>query len=315
MSGHPHDLTRALEVFGFHPPVNLQMLHAHYLYHLCRIHRTLNFKWISQLDTSTIRVPLRDLYVPIMLRSEHPKNELWQRKEARNLPEALLIILGALDATPLPLEEVLAHESRVLITGAPGSGKTTMLKYLTLHLATEERMPLPILIPLGSYAHACTDGDIWRYLSEHVARTSDGVDYAQLLENAIAQGKAVIMLDGLDQVLRCNAHLAEKLETFAREAARFGNRIVLTEHIPGYGEAPHCPTGWVSYTLLDLDRPAIERFITQWHIAIVRNANGDTPETHAAAEAKRVKLLEAILDKPNIRKMAGNPQLLTLLAI
>lgn len=68
---------------------------------------------------------------------------------------------------PIELDQVLKLDKRLVITGAPGSGKTTVLLHMAWVLATAilgnsrlalerlglvEPLPLPILIPLATYA-------------------------------------------------------------------------------------------------------------------------------------------------------------------
>src|SRR6185436_4760675 len=101
------------------------------------------------------------------------------------------------------VEEALARKQRVVILGDPGSGKSTLLKYLALRLAEELFAPLPILVPLNAYADALTRGDInlQHYLPIYFAGLAHSISgLAPLFESALAQGRTVILLDGLDEV-------------------------------------------------------------------------------------------------------------------
>jgi predicted NACHT family NTPase len=61
---------------------------------------------------------------------------------------------GMISPTPVQIEEALRDKQRVVVLGDPGSGKGTMLKYLALRLAKDIEAPLPILLPLNSYARS-----------------------------------------------------------------------------------------------------------------------------------------------------------------
>ncbi len=68
------------------------------------------------------------------------------------------------------IEEALREKQRVVVVGDPGSGKSTMLKYLALRLAKDADAPLPILLPLNAYARLQPEGNQPASLSLRVLR-------------------------------------------------------------------------------------------------------------------------------------------------
>jgi len=318
------NITYVLKMPGYQPPSDLQRLRSDYLAHLQRTYRALDFKGIPQLETFSRELPLEEVYVPLVARPEMPAGETWERRLAGRLlerdvlPEEALAAMDKGSAAPVRVEEALAKEKCVVVIGDPGSGKTTLLKHMALRLAAEPGAPLPILLPLNAYADALSRADcsLQQYLPEYLAGLAQGVaGLAPLFDSAIAQGQAVLLLDGLDEVQRERAHLVDKVEVFAREAAAHGNRVVVTSRIVGYREAPLAAKEWALYTLLDFDRAAIEQFATRWCVAFERSTLGDTPEARAAAEAERRGLLEALDANPGVANLASNPLLLTILAL
>ena len=136
-----------------------------------------------------------------------------------------------------------------------------------------------------------------------------------LFKEALANGKAIILLDGLDEVQSNRAALVQKVEAFAHEAASHGNRILVSSRIVGYKDAPLNPKDWSRYTLLDFTPEAIKSFASKWCLAFEKSTLGDTPEAKRSAENERRGLLDAIHANPGVERLASNPLLLTILAL
>jgi len=317
-----HDkITVILNMAPFEPPPNLERLRAAYLDHLRRAHRALDLK-LPQLENFTRELLLEDVFVPLLAQPELPAGETWERRLAgRDFNSDQVgagLVSAHADIAPVHVEQALAEKSCVVVIGDPGSGKTTLLKHLALRLAAEPNAPLPILLPLNAYADALTrsDRNLQAYLTDYFAGRTQGLTkIGELFNKAIEQGRAVILLDGLDEVQRDRPHLVDKVETFSREAVERGNKLVVTSRIVGYRESPLDSKEWSLYTLLDFDRTAIEDFSSKWCLAFERSTLGDTPEARAAAEVERKSLLEALDANPGVEKLASNPLLLTILAL
>ncbi|MGB8648720.1 MAG: SUMF1/EgtB/PvdO family nonheme iron enzyme [Anaerolineae bacterium] len=313
-----------LQMQAFIPPSDLAELRTRYLDHLRRTYRALDFKGIPQLDSFSRELLLEEVYVPLVARPELPAGETWERRLAGrrfdqdHLPEAALAMLDKAAAVPVHIEEAMRDKARVAVIGDPGSGKSTLLKYLALRLAAEQDAPLPILLPLNAYADALSrqDVNLEQYLPEYFAGLSQGVaGLGSLFQKAIAQGQAVILLDGLDEVQADRGRVVNRVEAFASEAAARGNRVVVTSRVVGYRESPLDPKAWALYTLHDFDRAAIEQFAAKWCLAFEKSTSGDTPEARANADKERQGLLQALDANPGVANLASNPLLLTILAL
>ena len=311
---------------AFTPASDLIYLRKNYLAHVERTHHALDFKGFQYLHILPNELAVEDVYVPLLLRPELPEGDTWERRHpGRYFNPGSLSKKSLQDientetvSTSVQIETALRWENRVVILGDPGSGKSTLLKYLALRLAKETVAPIPILLPLNTYARVLAQKDInlQNYLSEYFAGHAGGVTaIRRLFNDAIASGKAIIMLDGLDEVQRNRVALVEKVQAFAHEAVKYGNRVLVTSRIVGYRNALLEPQDWTIYTLLNFTPTAIETFAHRWCLAIEKSTLGDIPEALNRAETECHGLLDAISANPGVERLASNPLLVTILAL
>jgi formylglycine-generating enzyme required for sulfatase activity/energy-coupling factor transporter ATP-binding protein EcfA2 len=315
----------------FQPPPDLAKLRAVYVDYLLNSHRYLDFKGVPQVEKVAAQLPLEEVFVPLHARPTAPEADTWRRlrlagREVGEVEEALHLegmLAPAESAAPLTIDEALNKEAALVILGDPGAGKSTLLKHLALHLARDGDGPLPILLPLNAYAEALRREEIGlqAYLARYyAARRKDLAGVGALFDEALREGQAVVLLDGLDEVQERRVFVNRLVEDFANEfvadhEGRAGNRFVVTSRIVGYRDAPLNSAAWPVYTLTDWEREEIERFARQWTLAFEIATHDDTPEARAAAEEERQDLLAAITPGSGIERLASNPLLLTIMAL
>ena len=314
-------------------PPNLDALRKTYLAHLCRIYRYLDFKGIPQVQQVVELLPLERVYVGLHARPELPSGETWARVAGQSLDEASRIEIDTDGferrmglAEPVSVERLLKECPGLVVLGDPGAGKSTLLKVLALACAegrARERLGLegewlPILLPLAAYAAALRKSEecsLLAFLPDYFRMRGLDCDLGPLLADALLQGRALVFLDGLDEVLEGRTFVAARVEDFFRQYAPAGNRLVITSRFVGYRDAPLRAEGLTAVTLVDFRREQIEQFAHNWCHAFEVTTHGDTPEAHRAAEAEKDELLQAIFSSPGVERLASNPLLLTILAL
>ena len=287
---------------------------------------------------------LGKVFVPQMVRADPPPvelpRELWRRLEEggeisdRDLPQDLDkdIIARARqayhDRPALPILDTIAATGgqRLVLLGDPGAGKSTLARYLMLALASVNEdgegtaggsvpVPaslagsLPLLVELRAYADPRWQDRTFLDLIGYLHATQDLGLPAVGLDAFLRQGgRAVVVFDGLDEVfdpLR-REEITRQVEAFA---SRYPHaRVIVTSRPVGYQRAILDAAGFTHYMLQDLDLGQVKTFATAWYQA-------SWPGNPAEAGRLNDRLLGAVEHSAAVAELAGNPMLLTILAI
>ncbi|MBI1294700.1 SUMF1/EgtB/PvdO family nonheme iron enzyme [bacterium] len=310
------------------PAEDLRRATETYLRHLVDRYRYLDFRGMGISDRVSLRLPLDEMYVPLKARIELPEGETWARQlrlGGRTPTEEEAEAMGQRLSEPRPLLELLTQNDGLIVLGDPGAGKTTFLKYLTLLLAsgktgqTQLTPRLPILISLSAYANALADKDIPldRFIAGYFRDRGIDLPLNAMLEEALAQGGALLLLDGLDEVKDQSQRrlVVERVVDFFTVQRRKGNKFILTSRIVGYREVRPTVDGLSECTIVDFGDEEITLFVDKWTTAIENAARGSTQVAVLEAERERTELLYAVRHNPGVRDLATNPLLLTILAL
>ncbi|MFE1744913.1 NACHT domain-containing protein, partial [Coleofasciculus sp. H7-2] len=201
----------------------------------------------------------------------------------------------------------------VVILGDPGSGKSTLLQYIALNWArtplnTVIEQPIPLLIELRTYIRNRDSGECKDFLEFFhkgcgiVCRLNQ-----HELHELLKDGKVSVMFDGLDEVFD-----PAKREEVITDIHRFTNdypkaRVIVTSRIIGYKSQRLRDAQFRHFMLQDLEPGQIKDFINRWHEL--------TFTDEADKVRKRERLQRAIETSSAIGELAGNPLLLTMMAI
>ncbi|REJ39039.1 MAG: tetratricopeptide repeat protein [Microcystis flos-aquae TF09] len=195
-----------------------------------------------------------------------------------------------------------------VILGDPGAGKSSLLQYLALDWAENPTAQIPLLIELRQYV---TDEnkpkDFLEFFHQGKRKICE-LNQLQLHEQ-LELGNALVMFDGLDEIF--DAHIRDGVIT---EIIAFTNkykraRVIVTSRIIGYNSGRLENAEFRHFTLEDLNDSQIRDFVQKWHrLALVDETDHERSEI-------RKRLQTAIKDSTAIRELAGNPLLLTMMAI
>jgi HEAT repeat protein len=129
----------------------------------------------------------------------------------------------------------------------------------------------------------------------------------QQLHEKLRSGQAVALFDGIDEIF--DPVLREEVVT---DIHRFSNdyaqvQVIVTSRWLGYKAQRLRDAGFRHFMLQDLEIEQIEDFLERWH---------DLTFTDQADKVRKWERLQrAIQDSKSIRELAGNPLLLTMMAI
>ncbi|WP_406293026.1 HEAT repeat domain-containing protein [Embleya sp. NBC_00888] len=205
---------------------------------------------------------------------------------------------------------------RVVLLGDPGAGKSTLVRYLALSLTCGE--PDRALSGLAGVVPMVVE--LRRFVDER-ARYGGYEEFldrqhhdfglcvpAAVRERLLVEGRAVVAFDGLDEVFDPRARV-EACRRVAAFAARWpAARILVTSRSVGYQSALLAGAGFAHFKVQDLDEERIKEFTRSWYRSTCPNDPG--------LVAELVDRLDSALEGSRpLQEMAGNPLLLTILAI
>ncbi|YAG13176.1 hypothetical protein NSTC745_02494 [Nostoc sp. DSM 114161] len=201
----------------------------------------------------------------------------------------------------------------IVILGDPGSGKSTLLQFLALNWAQSPldnaiSLPIPLLIELRTYMRRREDKECKNFI-EFFHQCSGAIAHLNQLEldKQLKAANALVMFDGLDEVFDPGQR-----EDVITDIHRFTNdypnvQVIVTSRIIGYKPQRLRDAEFRHFILQDLDSEQIQDFINRWHELTFADA--------AEKVRKRERLQRGITASKAIAELAGNPLLLTMMAI
>lgn len=285
-----------------------------------------------------ISVPLSEIFVPLKATegrpalSEYAEEELLQQAESeygsernggmdreeywQSLENRVAELKTRQDSEKnVKLAEVLASP-RSIILGHPGTGKTTITQYVAYSIANNDSTHIgksvinriPILIRVANYAKAfeiSRSMHLIDYIREELIPNQSCGKY---LHSEVEKNNCFIILDGLDEVSDpgLRIHVTERIQSMV--ASYSDNYYLVTSRIIGYDQSP-LTEDFQHLTLQELEDEDKKQFIKLWYNAIQKEI-GEDAATQGADD-----LINSLNRKPQIRRMAANPLLLTIMVL
>ena len=201
----------------------------------------------------------------------------------------------------------------IVILGDPGSGKSTLLKYLALQWAKLSpnqlrSQPIHLLIELRKYNRSRDEKECSDFL-EFMERGSSWIGHLNksILHEWLQAGRAVVMFDGLDEVFEVQKRnrIVDQIHNFTQNYPTV--KVIVTSRVIGYQQQRLKNAEFHHFMLQDFEPEQIQDFIQKWHELTF------TDRLKKAASLERLD--KAIGESRAIQELAGNPLLLTMMAI
>jgi HEAT repeat protein len=238
------------------------------------------------------------------------------------------------DESSVAISEALQENRRLLLLGESGAGKTILLQHLALEYAqiaiediaargldsntiVQPSRQIPIYVRLGYYIERREPEEgLTSYIVRMVTGELQGALSPGLLTSLLEEGRCLVLLDGLNEVVNDNQRrtLAASVAAFADKWCEHGNRVVVSCRLEGY-HAMSLPASFAGYVIHPLDRSQIGLFLIKWLLALEhldRSSDSDD-EISRRAQAQTLSLLRELTSSPQLDDLAQNPLILRML--
>ncbi|RLD03131.1 MAG: hypothetical protein DRI56_13020, partial [Chloroflexota bacterium] len=265
----------------------------------------ITLRGIEQSGRQVVELPLDSVYVPLQAEHSADKRDMIAA-QARSENEEN-------NTRNIDLNQVLSLGERVIITGGPGSGKTTVLKHIAWALAyairydkgdvvrdkigLEPPLPLPIYVPLSLYASYLRDpantNEYPKTLAAFIAyyliqsQTNLNLDkrfFADLLRD---EQRVLLLLDGLDEVPNERERVIIRQDIERLVAGKKNLRVVVTSRTVAYQGRAVLGRGFYHLSVLPIGEGLIQSMVLQAYNAIY-------PQTPSQAKDKGDDLIKGI---------------------
>ncbi len=257
--------------------------------------------------TERVYFELDQVFVPLFLATPTP--HLDEKPQTHQQEHAFEMIVHRF--ARVPVYDILSQHRHLLIVGAPGSGKTTLVAYLATQAAkgklfreeTERQDVLPFVLTVRTF----TDGQI---TIETIAQLT-GCD-AQLVQHALETDWAMLFVDGIDEA---PGHMAGQIFQSLKQLHNvYPNVSVVMTSRPSGVRTQELPN-FTSTDLLAMTRDEVNHFIDKWCSAAERSlSSSEQVALRKGAEAAN-DLKQRLDHSRSIQRLVETPLLATILCV
>jgi NACHT domain len=199
----------------------------------------------------------------------------------------------------------------LMVLGSPGAGKSTYLRRIGLEALKDNQSKfqhelIPVMLELKQF-----DGELvdWKALKTAITEefSNVGFDFSmEFVEEALKQGKLLILLDGLDEVPKNNQDkVVQAIQDFVSRYNRKhqGNRVIASCRVAAFR------SGFANFTdieLADFNDEQIRQFIENWFHSALDQATKTAKKCWNSLNESSYK---------SAKELAQTPLLLTFLCV
>lgn len=241
------------------------------------------YRWAVIRKFEELRVPfrpdrpleMRRIYVPLKARSGRDTNQIdtWR---------------------------AISEYGRLMIVGAPGSGKSMLVRHLALLLAENGLLEPTHIVPVVLDLNRLNDSELGlEQMLVQVFQFNDFPHADQFVDLSLKQGTLMLLFDGLDEVnSQSRAAVVKRIQDFLAEfketpAVITCRKAVYHQEFADYVQA--------TLEIDEFSDNQIWRFLEAW--------KDDMPANKSIEQ-----LIQTLRDRPRIMALARNPLLLTIIA-
>ena len=270
---------------------------------------------IAEIDFLGRKLKLEDCYIKVRIYPEIQRKFIEESELERlqkethpdelRRPERIL----ARGETPKPEEPevILSNNSRLVVVGDPGAGKTTLTKYLTMELSqgrVENLDKIPLLVEAKAFA--VQKRSLWNYLINELKEKHGFTDAEDFLNKSAKAGKLTILIDGIDEMPLKSTVGKKNMKQLALDIKKISTRwerihIIVTSRRASW---PVCrqwiPASFRVYEMCEFDDDDIKNFVKCWPFK---------------KEIPHEGLLDALDKSKPMRRLGATPLLMSLIAL
>lgn len=200
--------------------------------------------------------------------------------------------------------QVANQYSCLMVLGGPGAGKSTFLRRIGLAAARGEARffehdCIPVMLELKQFKE--TEVNLQSAIAQEFANV--GFDFSQdFVEEALQQGKLLVLFDGLDEVPKANQDkVIDAIQNFVNRYDN--NRFMASCRVAAYRSSFQ---NFTEIELADFDDKQIKQFIHNWFTTDIDQANNTAEQCWNLLNED---------SQASAKELAQTPLLLTFLCI